>query len=86
MKTQKTQKAKHATIPPSHLKVLAAILEAHAAARSPSFREILARLGWSRASLNAVQQAVNRLADAGLVTWDHGLKRTLRPTCRFEPA
>lgn len=74
------------TIPPSHLRVLAAIMEGHATGRVLTFRQILSHLGLSPNSVNVVARAINRLATAGLVTWEPGKKRTLRPTCRFEPA
>ncbi len=49
----------------------------------PTVRDLCALTGMNP---NGVMCHLNALRDAGLVTWQSGKARTLRPTCRWIPA
>lgn len=68
-------------ITPNGLLVLKVIAEKYAAGHSASTRDILAALG--NVSLHGLQHHLNRLRRLGLITWDYGKSRTLRPTFKL---
>lgn len=65
------------TIKPACLRVLGAVL---ALPRPVTVMGIIQHLGFR--SKNAIKQHLDRLREAGLVTWDDGKHGTLRATCR----
>jgi DNA-binding MarR family transcriptional regulator len=66
---------------PSHLRCLGAVLALdRETGLGVRFRDVAARLGVQE---HAVQQWLERLRDAGLVTWEKGLNGTLRPRVAF---
>lgn len=57
--------------------------------------DVVMRSGWTtmrdiakelRCNHKAVDEHLHALRRRGLVTWEDGLCRTIRPTCRFIPA
>lgn len=63
------------------LRILARVLLTPGA--PPSMRELCRPMGFTP---NGAHFHVKRLKKLGLLTWDAGRNRTLRPTCRFIPA
>lgn len=83
MKTLPATWPKSDRIPPSCLKVLLVVLQAADRGESVTLGCIAARLGWRCKTGDYISGCLRRLRAAGLIAYEDGKRRTVRPACRL---
>lgn len=79
--TSNSPKAAKNRLPPSYLKVLGIILSSDVPLTN---REIAQKAGWRSRGNNWVHHCMRRLREEGLIGYEDGLARTIRPSCTVE--